>query len=108
MIESKFQTIVEIPEFNWETGYNKKNILKVPNESFIVSPEDAESEPGKKYIWRKKALSMDGLPVERVEVKTGIMGDFFTEILSKNIKVGDEILVGIEKKLETKKGAYDL
>lgn len=27
MTNSKFQTIVEIPKFNWETGYSKKNIF---------------------------------------------------------------------------------
>ena len=27
MTKSKFQTIVEIPKFNWETGYSKKNIF---------------------------------------------------------------------------------
>ncbi len=27
MINSKFQTIVEIPKFEWETGYSKKNIF---------------------------------------------------------------------------------
>ena len=88
--------------------YHRDKILRVPNEAFIVSPEETSGDTRKKYIWRKKSLSMDKLPVERIEVKTGVMGDFFTEILSTSIKEGDKILVGIEKKLETNKGMYDL
>ncbi len=88
--------------------YNKASALRVPNEAFIVSPAETEADTKKKYIWRKKTLSMDKLPVERIEVKTGIMGDFFTEILSNSIREGDSILTGIEKKLESNKGMYDL
>ena len=88
--------------------YNRDKVLRVPNEAFIVSPVENAGDSRKKYIWKKKALSMDKLPVERIEVKTGVMGDFFTEILSNNVKDGDKILVGIEKKLESNKGMYDL
>ncbi len=88
--------------------YDKKDIIRVPNEAFIVSPVEVDIETIKKYVWRKKGLSMESLPVERIEVKTGITGDFYTEILSENLKEGDEILVGIEKKLEANKGIYDL
>ncbi|MCU0821144.1 MAG: efflux RND transporter periplasmic adaptor subunit, partial [Spirochaetes bacterium] len=90
--------------------YHREKVLRVPNEAFIVSPVETEKADDlrKKYIWKKKALSMEKLPVERIEVKTGVMGDFFTEILSNNIKEGDNILTGIEKKLESNKGMYDL
>ena len=88
--------------------YHKKNVLRVPNEAFIVSPVEVDVETTKKYVWRKKGLSIESLPVERIEIKTGITGDFYTEILSDNLKEGEEILVGIEKKLEVNKGIYDL
>ncbi len=87
---------------------NIKNVLKVSNEAFIVSPVEIEDEITKKFVWKKKSLSLDTLPVERVEVKTGVIGDFNTEIRSKNIKEGDEILIGIQKKLGSNKSVYDL
>lgn len=88
--------------------YNKQNALRAPNEAFIVSPVEIEEETGKKYLWKKKPLSIDTMPLERVEVETGVMGDYFTEIISGDIKEGDEILVSIEKKLESNKGPYEI
>lgn len=82
---------------------SRKNVLRVPSEAFIVSLVDIpEEDMGKKYIWKKQALAIDSLPAERVEVKTGLTGDYFTEIIPGKIKEGDEILVGINKSLEVK------
>ena len=80
---------------------DKKNVLRV--EAFIVSPVDLpEKDNGKKFIWKKRAIALETLPVEKVEVKTGLTGDYFTEIISDKIKEGDEILVGINKGVEVK------
>ncbi len=82
---------------------SKKNVLRIPSEAFIVSLVDMpEQDMGKKFVWRKHALSIDSLPAERVEVKTGLTGDYYTEILPGKIKEGDEILVGINKSVEVK------
>ena len=76
----------------------EKNVLKIPSEAFIVSPVDVENKKDKKYLWKKEAtVVMNSLPVKRIEVKTGLTGDYFTEIISDKIKEGDEILVGINK-----------
>ena len=81
----------------------RKNVLRVPSEAFIVSPVDIlEEDNGKKFIWKKKIVTLETLPVERVEVKTGLTGDYFTEIIADRIKDGDEILVGINKGVEVK------
>ncbi|MFH0974828.1 MAG: efflux RND transporter periplasmic adaptor subunit [Spirochaetota bacterium] len=81
---------------------SKKNVLRVPSEAFIVSPVDMAIEPGKKYLWKKQSLAVKSLPVTRVEVKTGLTGDYFTEVISDKLKTGDEILVGINKGGEAK------
>lgn len=78
----------------------KKNVLRVPSEAFIVSPVELKEESDKKYVWRKQTLAIGGMPVERVEVKAGLAGDYFTEIISGKVQEGEEILVGIHKKLE--------
>ncbi len=75
----------------------KKNVLRVPSEAFIVSPVEAANNTEKKYLWKKQALAMDSLPVKKIEVKIGLTGDYFTEVISNKIKEGDEILVGINK-----------
>ncbi|MBN2041514.1 MAG: efflux RND transporter periplasmic adaptor subunit [Spirochaetes bacterium] len=81
----------------------KKNVLRIPTEAFIVSPvEIPEDDNGKKFVWKKRIIAIKELPVERVEVKTGLTGDYFTEIISDKIKEGDEILVGINKGVEVK------
>ncbi len=80
----------------------KTGVLRVPNQAFIVSPKKVEMEEGKKVIWRKKTGLIGDLPVDKIEVKTGIIGDKYTEIISQNIKEGEEILTGIHKKLEVK------
>lgn len=80
----------------------KKKVLRVPNDAFVVSPVDVEVPQGKKFVWKKKSVSMGDLPVEHVEVKTGLTGDFYTEITSKNIEPGDSVLVRLRKKVEVK------
>jgi HlyD family secretion protein len=75
----------------------KKNVLRVPSEAFIVSPVEAVNNMDKKYLWKKQAIAMDSLPVKKIEVKIGLTGDYFTEVISTKIKEGDEILIGINK-----------
>ncbi len=81
---------------------NRKNVLRVPNQSFIVSPVKAEEVPGKKFLWKKQRGLMDEIPLTRVEVTTGLVGDQYTEITGGGIKAGDSVLVGIQKHFETK------
>ncbi|MFW6328174.1 MAG: efflux RND transporter periplasmic adaptor subunit [Bacteroidota bacterium] len=80
----------------------KKKVLRVANDAFVVSPVDVDVPAGKKFIWKKKDVALGDLPVEHVEVKTGLVGDFYTEITSKNIKKGDKVLVRLRKKVDVK------
>ncbi len=76
---------------------DKANALCVPNQAFFVSPIDIEYENGKKFLWKKVDRLVDGIPMIRVEVETGIRGDIFTEV-TKNLKAGDEVLVKVTTK----------
>lgn len=80
----------------------RKNVLRVPNQAFIVSPIKSVEQSGKKIIWKKRKVNIGDLPVERVEVSTGLVGDLYTEITGGNVSVGDDVLVNIEKKLARK------
>jgi len=80
----------------------KKNVLRIANDAFVVSPVDVDVPAGKKFIWKKKDVALGDLPVDHVEVKTGLVGDFYTEITSKNIEKGDKILVRLRKKVDVK------
>jgi HlyD family secretion protein len=82
--------------------FNKKNVLRVPGEAFIVSPTEIQTDRLKKYVWVKDSVAMNSLPVKRIEVKTGLSGDYFTEIISGKIKAGDDILIAINKKGDQK------
>jgi len=80
---------------------SRKNVLRVPTEALIVSPVDIVNVAGKKYLW-KKSIVMNSMPVKRIEVKIGLTGDYFSEIISNEVKESDEILVGISKGAEVK------
>jgi HlyD family secretion protein len=76
---------------------DKEKTLCVPNQAFYVSPIDMEYETGKKFLWVKTDKLINGLPMRRIEVETGIRGDILTEV-TKNLKAGDEVLVKVTKK----------
>ncbi len=78
----------------------RENVLRVHNEAFIVSPVEVKGDFNRQYVWKKRGSVVDDLPVKKIGVKTGLVGDVFTEIASDKIKVGDEILVRIEKKFK--------
>lgn len=81
---------------------NKKNVLRVSNQAFIVSPVKIQDVPGKKFIWKKQTGLIQELPVSRIEVATGLVGDQYTEITGGKLAAGDQVLVGIQKHFETK------
>ena len=73
----------------------KKDVLRVPNQAFMVTPQEIETKPGEKVLWKKISSAVDQMPVTPVHIKTGIAGDTYTEIITDKIKNGDEILTGI-------------
>ena len=74
----------------------KKDVLMVLNQAFIVSPEnDISSDRAKKIVW-KKGGSIQGKSYSPVEVKIGLQGDMYTEI-TDGVKENDEILVRIKE-----------
>jgi HlyD family secretion protein len=80
----------------------KANVKRIPNEAFIVSPVETKPDPGKKYLWKKVRMKVDQVPLKRVQVNTGLVGDYYTEILSDSVKTGDQVLVRIDKKFKLK------
>ncbi len=72
-----------------------KNVLRVPNQAFMVTPQEIETKPGEKVLWKKISSAVDQIPVTPVHIKTGVAGDTYTEIITDKIKKGDEILTGI-------------
>ncbi len=76
----------------------KENAIRIPNQAFIISPIEIVEETEGKYIWIKQEFSVGKLPVKRVKVKTGTVGDHYTESLSEGIKVNDSVLIGVRKK----------
>ena len=80
----------------------KSGVLRVPNAAFMISPIPVDNTIGKKFVWKKESLSMKSVPMSRIEVKTGIIGDDFTEVTGVDLKEGDEILVGMHKKFDMK------
>jgi HlyD family secretion protein len=74
----------------------KKGVLMVLNQAFLVSPEDdISSDRSKKIVW-KKSGAMQGKSYSAVEVKTGLQGDMHTEI-TDGLKENDEIVVRIKE-----------
>jgi HlyD family secretion protein len=80
----------------------KSGVIRVPNAAFMISPIPVDSSIGKKYVWKKESLSLKSIPMRRIEVKTGIIGDDYTEVTGSDLKEGDEILVGMHNKFDMK------
>jgi len=74
----------------------KKNVTRIKNQAFIVSPVDEQFSDGKKFLWLKGEGKIKNIPVHRVPVQIGLAGDFYTEIKSKVDKDAD-ILVSVIK-----------
>jgi len=75
----------------------KKDVLMVLSQAFIVSPEDdVNANETKKIVWKKTGI-IDGKPYKKIEVKTGLQGDMYTEVL-EGLKENDDVLVRIKEK----------
>lgn len=74
----------------------KKDVLMVLNQAFIVSPDDTNTNNSKKIVWEKSGILNDKSN-KPIEVKTGLQGDMYTEIIS-GLKEGEEVLVRIKDK----------
>ena len=80
----------------------KVNVIRVTNRAFMISPMPVENQIGKKFVWKRNRLSVKAVPMERIEVKTGLIGDDYAEITNGVLKDGDEVLVGMHKKFDLK------
>jgi len=75
---------------------HKQNVLRVLNQAFLISPEEnKDPNDGKKYLWKKAGIS-SGKPYKKNEVKLGLVGDMYTEIID-GIKPGDEVMTKIQE-----------
>ncbi|HOQ12785.1 MAG TPA: efflux RND transporter periplasmic adaptor subunit [Spirochaetota bacterium] len=75
----------------------KADVLRVSNQAFIISPEDPGNIPeGKKILWVKAGITAGKL-YKRREVKVGLVGDMYTEIID-GLKENEEVLVKIHEK----------
>jgi len=72
---------------------DKQNVLRVVNQAFTITPDDSKINPFKKIVW-KKNNTIGGDEFTPVEVKIGLVGDMYTEILG-NIKKGEKVLVKV-------------
>ncbi len=71
----------------------KKDVLRVPNQALLISPEEVDADDRNKYIWLKSS-KIRNKPYKKIKVDTGLTGDMFTEIRT-NLKPGKEVLVKI-------------
>ena len=78
----------------------KENVLRVPNQALIVSPDFFSDQPVNNeasVVWKKNNNPLQNLPFTKVEIETGLSGDMFTEITGDSLKEGDEILVKVRQ-----------
>jgi len=62
---------------------NKSNVLTVPIDSILEDPDTEES-----YV-----MLLDGAQLKKVTVVPGLEGDFHIEIISGDIKAGDQVVL---------------
>jgi multidrug efflux pump subunit AcrA (membrane-fusion protein) len=75
----------------------KENVLRILNQSFLVTPKKISYPPGKKFVWIRDRISLDPIPMKMKEIKTGLVGDMYTEVLD-TLPVDSEILIRIDEK----------
>jgi HlyD family secretion protein len=90
-------TVTALVNIDRRTG-----VIRVTNRAFMISPLPVDNQIGKKYVWRRTRLSVKDVPMDRLEVKTGLIGDDYAEITNNVLKDGDEVLVGMHKKFDIK------
>lgn len=76
-----------------------ENVLCAPNLALKFTPKNNQTKYNTKGVWIKS-----GHKLKRINIKTGLSDDSFTEIISNNIKDGDNVVIGIkgDKKNKTK------
>lgn len=75
---------------------SKKNVLRVPNQAFMVTPDNSVSELDEKVLWLKKGVISGPSSFKKIEVVPGLAGDMFTEIKG-NLKKGQQVLIKVEE-----------
>lgn len=70
----------------------KQDTLLVPNQALRFYMEDEKGSAGKRYKDKGIWVMKKGVPV-RIAIKTGVNDDNKTEVISSELKVGDEIIV---------------
>ena len=68
---------------------NVENALCVPNQALKFSPQDNTQKYEKQGIWIK-----DGINLKRVDVELGAFDDSKTQVISKELNVGDKVCIG--------------
>ena len=66
-----------------------KNALCVPNQALKFTPVDNNQKYEKQGVWIKTNMGL-----ERVDVELGAFDDNKTQIISKDVKVGDKVCIG--------------
>ena len=80
---------------------SRKNVLRVQTQALSVAPIDIEAEEGKRYLWKKVRATAKDIPVKRYEVRIGLVGDNYAEVIaSPDIQEGDKILISAHKKID--------
>ena len=69
---------------------NIENALCVPNQALKFSPKDNTTKYEKQGIWIQTTTGL-----ERFDVELGAFDDNKTQIISKEIKVGDKVCIGV-------------
>lgn len=73
----------------------RKGVLAVSNQAFMVNPDGAESKGQEKCLWKRDGV-LGSQSYKRITVKTGLTGDMFTEI-TEGVRETDEIMVKIKE-----------
>lgn len=77
-----------------------KNALCVPNQALKFTPVDNNQKYEKQGVWIKTNMGL-----ERVDVELGAFDDNKTQIISKDVKVGDKVCIGTTGGGKSKKSA---
>jgi len=73
----------------------RKSVLAVSNQAFMVNPDGSAASGAEKFLWKRDGV-LGSQSYKRIKVKTGLMGDMFTEI-TQGVSETDEIMTKIRE-----------
>jgi len=71
----------------------RKGVVAVSNLAFMINPDGSEADGAAKFLWKKNG-GLVGQEYIKTDVKIGLIGDMYTEII-EGVREDEEVMTKI-------------